>query len=124
LDLMQAYLAFLETVLITLVPALAALTIFSWVLAWRRRMYRLPTILAVVNTIVGGCSGWLAFTVMYRSRVGPVPIEFLPITATVLVLLCCVPFVTTLYLVWLETRRGAQDRRRTNRPVAKDRRGE
>jgi hypothetical protein len=106
MDLLEAYIAVLEVVLLTLVPGLLILTMFSWHIAFRARPYRLPVLLAISNTIIGACATWLSFTILYRSRAGPYPDYFIPITATSVVLLCLVPFLTTSYLAYLETRYG------------------
>jgi hypothetical protein len=115
MDPIEAYLALLEVLLITLVPVLAALTLFSWYFAWQASPYRLPVVIALSNTIIGACAGWLAFTVLYRSRNGPVPTEMLPITGTAVVALCVVPFLTTSYLVWLQARSQDQGERKHRR---------
>jgi len=103
--MIEAFLAFVETVLLTAIPVLAFLTLYSWLLAWRKRPYRLPFVIALVNTVDGGAVAWLAFTVLYRARVGPVPVELLPVTATAVMTLVLMPFLITTYLVVLEARR-------------------
>lgn len=115
--LVEAYLAFVELLLLTIVPTLVPLTIFSWWLAWSTRPYKLPFIIATKNTIVLFAAGWLAWSTLYRARVGPVPVEFLPITATAVVALCFTPFLTTVYLVWLRARQTSDGYRTPRRRV-------
>jgi hypothetical protein len=114
-DWIEAYLAVIELALITAIPVLFIVTVFSWWLAWRARPYRLATIIAITNTVIGASASWLAWTVMYRSRIGAVPNEFLPITATALLALCLVPSMITAYLAWLETMRNADRNPRRRR---------
>jgi hypothetical protein len=113
---LEAYLAFVELALLLVVPMLVILTVFSWWLAWQTRPYKLAYIIAIKNTIIVFGAGWLAWTVLYRSRIGPVPTEFLPVTATAILALCITPFLTTIYLVWLRARQveGRAPRRRVD----------
>jgi hypothetical protein len=50
--------------------------------------------------------------VLYRYRVGAaVPVEYLPVTATAVLLIVIAPFLTTGYLAWLDARHMEQNRR-------------
>lgn len=106
-EFVEAYLAAVELAMLISIPILAILTLYSWAVAINRRPYRLPLVLALANTVIGACATWLVWTVLYRSRIGLVPTDFLPITATAILLLCTVPFFSTLYLVYLESRDDA-----------------
>jgi hypothetical protein len=110
----EAYLGLIELALITAIPVLGILTLFSWWLAWKTRPYRLATIIAITNTVIGACATWLAWTVLYRSRVGALPVELLPVTATAVLTLCIVPSIITAYLAWVEARRDGRNHRRRN----------
>lgn len=101
MDVVEAYLAAIETALLLAIPVLLVLTVWMWRLAWLSRPYRVPVMLAIANTVTGACATWLAWTVLYRSRVGLVPRELLPVTATSVFLLCVVPFLTTVYVLVL-----------------------
>jgi hypothetical protein len=106
MDIVEGYLSALETALLLVVPVLLLLTAAMWQLAWKALPYRIPILLAVANTVTGACATWLAWTVLYRSRVGPVPFELLPVTATTVFLLCVVPFMTTAYVLWINLPRA------------------
>ncbi len=116
----EAYLAIMELFLLTLVPMLAILTVFSWWLAWQTRPYKLAYVIAIKNTVTLFAAGWLAWTTLYRARIGVVPEEFLPITATAVVALCATPFLTTTYLAWLRTRQVQYAKGRTPRRRLED----
>ena len=112
-EFVAAYIGAIEWLVLLLIPAMAILTAYAWRLAFRYWPYKLPLIKAITCTIVGGAVTWIGFTTVWRWRVGPTPIEFIPITATVVLALCVVPFLTVGYLVWLDLgkRGGTRNRR-------------
>lgn len=99
------YVLAIEWALLIAVPVLGILTLFSWYEAHRLWPYRVPALLAISNTIVGAAATWMAWTVLYREQFGVAPDIYLPLTATAVLVLCLVPWVTTVYLVYLEARR-------------------
>ena len=106
-DFWEGYIAVIELGLIMAVPVLLILTAYSWglaVQAWPK--FKLPAIIAIKNTLIGAGASWMAWTVLYRVRSGPVPIEYFPITATAVLVIVIAPFFTTIYLVWLRTSSG------------------
>ena len=111
----EAYLALIEQLLLLIVPVAFVLTIYSWFLVgrYRNRSLRLPFILAVICTIVTVCATWLSWTVLYRSRVGPVPLDYLAVTGTAILALTVVPFLGVGYLAYLDiASSGSRYRRR------------
>jgi hypothetical protein len=100
----EAYLAAVEQALLLMVPASLMVTVYAWLLVWRYRGQGvwLPIVLASACTIAGACTTWLSFTVLYRSRVGPVPTELLPVTASVVLLLNVIPLIAIGYLIALD----------------------
>jgi hypothetical protein len=103
-EFVEAYLAFVELAIILAAPLMGLLTLFSWYLAFKTWPLQSALLIAVCNTVILSSAGWLAWSVLYRSRIGVVPIEFLPITATAVLMLCVVPFFLTVYLLVLTLR--------------------
>ena len=114
---LEAYLAAVEQTLILMVPVALLLTVYAWRLVWRYRTtdVRLPFVLAVMCTVAGACTTFLSWAVLYRARVGPVPIELLAVQATAVLALNVVPLLAVGYLGWLEFHGRQQRRRRTDR---------
>lgn len=114
----EAYLALVEQLLLLVVPLAFILTAYSWILVWRYRGtgVRLPVILAVICLIVTACGTWLSWTILYRSRVGPIPPDLLPVTATAILLLDVVPFLAVGYLAYLDFRPTGHRRRKEDLP--------
>jgi hypothetical protein len=108
----EGYINVIEVLLLIAIPALGILTLFSIWLAWRARPYRLAAVIAISNVIVGAAATWLAWSIIYRDQVGPVPPEALALTATATLALCTVPSMSTGYLAWIEARRSDRKRRR------------
>lgn len=109
-EFIEFYINMTEWILLTLIPPAAVLTLMSWRLARKWWPYRIPTVVASVNTIVGACATWLAITVIWRWRVGIAPEWFIPLTATAVVVLPIVTFLNTALLVYLDQRQEKQSR--------------
>lgn len=103
-EFIDGYVAVIETLLLIVVPVLAILTAYSWWEArrlWKVDRYWLPIVIAMSITITGAAATWLVFTTLYRDKVGVVPLEFLPLNATSVLLLCVSPLLVPGYLLWL-----------------------
>ncbi len=105
MDIAEAYVSAVETLLVLVVPILLVSTLFAWHVAHRFWPYRLPAAIALTNTVTGACATWLVWTTLYRARVGPVPDEFLPVTATTVLVLCIAPAFSIAYLAYLQVQR-------------------
>lgn len=101
----ELYIDLIQAALLIAIPVLLVLTVFSWFEARRLWPYRVPLILALSNSFIGASATWLAWTVLYREQIGPIPEEWLVGTATAVLILCIVPWLTTVYLVYLEATR-------------------
>jgi len=109
----EAYIAFLETLLIMLVPLLGLLTIYAWWFAvkvhraWAAGDHaeprpRLPLAIAIKDTVALVAAATLAWSVLWRSRIGPLPEEALPWIATSTLVLMVGCYASTLYIIVVE----------------------
>jgi hypothetical protein len=109
----EAYLAALETALISIVLPLAfLLTLYSWLFAiraWRAPRHRqsdpspkLPFAIALSLTVAGASITVLAWSVWYRSRIGPLPEWAYPLVATATVSISVVAYLPIIYIIAVE----------------------
>jgi hypothetical protein len=107
---LEAYMAGLEVVLLSLLPVAFLLTLYVWSLAWRllrtwrksdrtepRPLFAVAKALALTGAYV--CGVILVFGLIYRYRVGPVPPWFLALQGTATVGLFLLNYFAVLYLL-------------------------
>jgi hypothetical protein len=99
----------MEWILLAALPAMAVLTILSWRLARRYWPYKIPVVIALVNTIVGACATWLTIVNVFRSTLGLLPDWFAILTSTSIVAQSTVVFLNTALLAFLD-RQQKRDR--------------
>ena len=98
----EVYLSWMEWLLLAALPAMAVLTIRSWRLAKRYWPYKIPVVIALVNTIVGACATWLTIVNVFRSTLGLPPDWFAVLTATSVVAQSTVVFLLSALLEFLD----------------------
>lgn len=96
----------LTIIAVAIIPVALTFTLYAWRLAIRYYPYgfRLPLIKAIVNTIATGVAlyfGWLVW-----NRILGTPVSAPLLSATLVLILLTIPFLTTGYLIWLDRRRG------------------
>lgn len=101
-DWVEAYVSVMEWVLLAALPAMAVLTVVSWRLARRYWPYKIPVVIALVNTIVGACATWLTIVNIFRSTLGLPPDWFAVLTSTSVVAQSTVVFFNTALLAFLD----------------------
>ena len=105
----EIYVSWMEWILLAALPAMAVLTILSWRLARRYWPYKIPVVIALVNTIVGACATWLTIVNVFRSTLGLLPDWFAILTSTSIVAQSTVVFLNTALLAFLD-RQQKRDR--------------
>lgn len=109
-NLFIAYLRVIAFLAILIVGISFYCTLRAWGFVRKYPGYKLPVVLAVVNTIAFPIA--LYFGIIAGIRLyGEVPPPWTPvINATLFIILDCIPLITTGYLIWLDHRR-TRDRR-------------
>lgn len=107
-----AYLTILSVLAILIVPVAFFFTVYAWYLARRYWPYKLPTVIAIVNTIAFPISMYIGVLAWLRIRREPIAVETAPISAAVFLVLDMIPLITTGYLIYLDRKRGLENRRK------------
>jgi len=96
----------LTLIAVAIIPIAITFTLYAWRLAFRYYPYgfRLPLIKAIVNSIATGVALYFGYLVWNRILGHPVSQPLL--SATLVLILLTIPFLTTGYLIWLDRRRG------------------
>lgn len=110
-DLFDVYLTGLSLLAILVVPASFYCTVRAWGFVRRYRGYKLPVVIAIVNSIAFPIAGFIGYLAWNRLTRGEPADWSPPVSALAFVILDCIPLITTGYLIWLDRNRTIKDRR-------------
>lgn len=110
-NLFTIYLRILYILAILVVAASFYCTLRAWGFVRKYPGYKLPVVLAVVNTIALPISLYIGLLAWFRLSGGVSPPWTPVISATVFLILDGVPLITTGYMIWLDHRAKSSERR-------------
>jgi hypothetical protein len=110
-EIFDVYINTLALLAILIVPASFYCVVKAWQFVRRYHGYKLPLVIAVVNSLAFPIAAYVGFLSWLRLQGGEAPVWTPPISALAFVMLDFIPLITTGYLIWLDGHRPTTDRR-------------